>query len=245
MLSAIIVEDELLAAERLAFLLKECGVAMLKKFSNAPQALAWLKNHEVDLACVDIGLPEVSGLELVEQIKRHSKSIPHIIFVTAYEEYALDAFDLAAMDYLLKPVKLARLREAISRVEQTRKDKPEDEFVCFNVTNRNMAIQVPWQQAAYLQADQKDVFLYTNAGERYTLQKTLIFWEQRLGDKCVRVHRNALIMRHAFDRLVRLDDAGDLDENVKWGVKLIDLDVILPVSRRQLTTLRKELNLIP
>lgn len=244
MLSAIILEDELLAAERLSFLLKESNVLVLKKFNQGAKALEWLKDHEVDIACVDIGLPEMNGIEFVDFMKRHSKNIPYVIFTTAYDEYAVEAFELNAIDYLMKPIKLQRLREAIDRVLQAKGVTQDgDEFTNFNVTNRNMAIQISWQQAAYLQADQKDVFLYTNNGDRYVLQKTLIYWEELLGNKCVRIHRNTLIMRHEFKSLVRLDSGAEGDENIRWGVKLIDLDVVLPVSRRQLSTIRRELSL--
>ena len=100
MLSAIIVEDEVLAAERLRVLLEECNVVLLKTFHHAQPALDWLSVHETDIVFADIGLPEINGLELVERTKRIAKKQPEIIFTTAYEEHALRAFELAAADYL-------------------------------------------------------------------------------------------------------------------------------------------------
>ena len=89
MLSVIIVEDEVLAAERLRILLEECNVVILNVFHHAQPALDWLSMHEVDIVFADIGLPEITGLELVERIKRVAKRQPEIIFTTAYEEHAL------------------------------------------------------------------------------------------------------------------------------------------------------------
>ena len=106
MLSAIIVEDEVLAAERLRVLLEECNVVLLNVFHHAQPALDWLSIHEADIVFADIGLPEINGLEFVERIKRGAKRQPEIIFTTAYEEHALRAFELAAADYLLKPIRM-------------------------------------------------------------------------------------------------------------------------------------------
>ncbi|UOO82015.1 LytTR family DNA-binding domain-containing protein [Uruburuella testudinis] len=238
MLSAIIVEDEVLAAERLRVLLEECNVVLLKTFHHAQPALDWLSMHETDIVFADIGLPEITGLELVERIKRVAKKQPEVIFTTAYEEHALRAFELAAADYLLKPIKISRLQTALARVrEKTREDL--DDFTHFKVFNRDRMVEVPWQQARYLLAEHKTVFLFTGDGQSYELPKTLVHWEEILGDKIIRVHRNSLVFRHTLDCLIRLD-SGDEDEgNATWGARVLDVDDPLPVSRRQLSTIRK------
>ena len=192
--SAIIVEDEVLAAERLRVLLEECNVVLLKVFHHAKSALEWLSVHEVDMVFTDINMPEINGLEFVERIKRIAKKQPHVIFTTAYEEHALRAFELAAEDYLIKPIKIARL--------------------------------------------QKTVFLITGDGAKYELPKTLVHWEELLGEKVIRVHRNALVMRHTLDSLIRLDGDDD-DSNASWGAKVLDVEEVLPVSRRQLSAIRR------
>ena len=171
--SAIIVEDEVLAAERLRVLLEECNVVLLKVFHHAKAALEWLSVHEVDIVFTDINMPEINGLEFVERIKRIAKKQPHVIFTTAYEEHALRAFELAAEDYLLKPIKIARLQAALARV-QDNIEESADEFKNFQVFTRERMLEIPWQQARYLQADQKTVFLITGDGAKYELPKTLV-----------------------------------------------------------------------
>ena len=236
--SAIIVEDEILAAERLRVLLDECGVVLLKTFAHAQPALEWLSVHETDIVFTDINMPEINGLDFVKRIKRIAKKQPHVIFTTAYEEHALRAFELAAEDYLLKPIKIARLQAALARV-QSNIEESEDEFKNFQVFNRERMVEIPWQQARYLQADQKTVFLITGDGSRYELpNKTLVHWEELLGDKVIRVHRNALVMRHTLDSLIRLDDDED-EGSASWGAKVLDVEEILPVSRRQLSAIRR------
>ena len=228
--SAIIVEDEVLAAERLRVLLEECNVVLLKVFHHAKAALEWLSVHEVDIVFTDINMPEINGLEFVERIKRIAKKQPHVIFTTAYEEHALRAFELAAEDYLLKPITLARVQDNI--------EESADEFKNFQVFTRERMLEIPWQQARYLQADQKTVFLITGDGAKYELPKTLVYWEELLGEKVIRVHRNALVMRHTLDSLIRLDGDDD-DSNASWGAKVLDVEEVLPVSRRQLSAIRR------
>lgn len=237
MISAIIVEDEVLAAERLRVLLADCRVVLLHTFHHAEEALSWLGSHETDLVFVDIGLPEVSGLELVARIRRSAKKQPHIIFTTAYEEHALQAFELAATDYLLKPIKLARLQAALARVNE-HADQNEGEFTHFKVSSRERMLEIPWQQARYLLAEQKSVFLFTGDGKIHELAKTLIYWEERLADKVIRIHRNALVFRHALDCLIR---EGNDDDTGSWFAKILDIDEKLPVSRRQVSAIRKVL----
>ena len=235
--SAIIVEDEVLTAERLRVLLEDCQVVLLKTFHHAQPALDWLSVHEVDIVFADIGLPEITGLEFVERIKRVAKKQPHVIFTTAFEEHALRAFELAAADYLLKPIKMARLQTALARVSE-KDEQAAEEFKSFKVFNRDRMVEIPWQQARYLLAEHKTVFLFTGDGQSYELPKTLVHWEEVLGDKIIRVHRNALVFRHTLDCLVRLDTDDD-EGNASWAAKVLDVDELLPVSRRQLSAIRR------
>ena len=236
MLSVIIVEDEVLAAERLRILLEECNVVILNVFHHAQPALDWLSMHEVDIVFADIGLPEITGLELVERIKRVAKRQPEIIFTTAYEEHALRAFELAAADYLLKPIRSTRLQAALDRVSEKYREKADD-FTHFQVFSRDRMIEIPWQQARYLMAEHKTVFLVTGDRQSYVLPKTLVYWEEMLGDIFMRLTRNAHAIRHTLDYLIRLDDDDDSDS--AWGAQILDIPKPLPVSRRQLSAIRK------
>jgi len=200
--SAIIVEDEVLAAERLRVLLEECNVVLLNVFHHAMPALEWLSVHEVDIVFADIGMPEIDGLEFVERIKRTAKRQPEIVFTTAYEEHALRAFELAAADYLLKPIKMTRLQTALDRIIEKNREKA-DSFTHFKVYNRERMVEIPWQQARYLMAEHKTVYLFTGDGQ------------------------------------IRLDDDENDEYASTWGAKILDIPTPLPVSRRQLSTLRK------
>jgi two-component system LytT family response regulator len=115
MLRAYVVDDEPLAVQRLTRLLTETGRVTLAGSSTDPQdALAALRDADVDVVFLDIKMPEMSGLELVEKLDRH---IP-VIFTTAYDRYALEAFAVNSIDYLLKPVEAARLLKALDKLER-------------------------------------------------------------------------------------------------------------------------------
>ena len=245
MLSAIIVEDEIPAAERLKVLLKDSSVLPLEHFTRAKLALEWFKTHQADIVFVDIGLPEMTGIEFVSQLQHFACSMPRVIFTTAYEEYALKAFELAATDYLLKPIKINRLLEALQRIPNYQQETGGQEFVEFCVTKNHRMQKIAWQRAAYLLADQKMVWLYTFDGQVYALPETLIHWEEVLGSRVIRIYRNILVFRHAIQSVVRMKQKNPENKNPdepveQYGVQLIDLDIVLPVSRRQLRVLKKE-----
>ena len=120
MLRALIVDDEPLARQRLRKLLapleKQERLVIVGEAGDALEALEELEEHEVDLLFLDIQMPELSGFDLLERLPAESR--PVVIFVTAYDEYALDAFEANAVDYLLKPITRDRLKEAVTRAEK-------------------------------------------------------------------------------------------------------------------------------
>ena len=100
---------------------------------------------------------------------------------------------------------MTRLQTALDRIIEKNREKA-DSFTHFKVYNRERMVEIPWQQARYLMAEHKTVYLFTGDGHSYELPKTLVYWEELLGDKVIRIHRNALVFRHTLDSLIRLDD---------------------------------------
>ena len=129
--------------------------------------------------------------------------------------------------------------ELINRQLAEKNREKADSFTHFKVYNRERMVEIPWQQVRYLMAEHKTVYLFTGDGHSYELPKTLVYWEELLGDKVIRIHRNALVFRHTLDSLIRLDDDENDEYASTWGAKILDIPTPLPVSRRQLSTLRK------
>src|SRR5215510_5858068 len=117
MIRAYIVDDEELAVQRLSRILSETGRVTVAGSATDPQdALAALRDLEVDVVFLDIQMPEMTGLELVERLDRQ---VP-VIFTTAYDRYALEAFAVNSIDYLLKPIEAERLAKALDKLERLR-----------------------------------------------------------------------------------------------------------------------------
>lgn len=242
-LRVLIVDDEPLARLRLRSLLAEIAdppSVVVGEAEAAADALRALQAEPADLVLLDIALPGESGLQLAARFA-DLPGAPAVVFVTAHAEHALEAFELAAADYLTKPVRRDRLQAALRRVAQRRgvgQAAPETPSAVLLVHDRGRVLRVPLAEVLYLKAELKYVTLRT-VGHSYVLDDALSDLESRLGDGFLRIHRNAVVARRAVRALERrpLPD-GDADA---WAVRVAPIDEWLAVSRRQLSAVRQAL----
>jgi len=249
-LRVLIVDDEDLARLRMRSLLADCAAPAAEvagEAGSAAEALHWLASNSADLVLLDINMPGLDGLQLSERL-RALPDAPRVVFVTAHASHALKAFELDAVDYLTKPVRRARLQEALVRAAQ-RLDRPvalppaapvaaPAEQPVLVVSDRGRVQRVPVADILYLKAELKYVTLRTPA-HAYVLDDSLSDLEQRLGDVMLRIHRNALVARTAVTRLERrAPTEGDGDAE-GWAVLVGATQEWLAVSRRQLTQVRE------
>jgi two-component system, LytTR family, response regulator LytT len=123
-ISTIIVDDEQLACDELSFLLKDFPeVDLIATGSNGLQAMELIRKMEPDLVFLDVNMPGLDGMGIVRQLREKGVELPHVIFVTAYDQYAVEAFRLEALDYLLKPVDKVRLAESVERVARVMQER--------------------------------------------------------------------------------------------------------------------------
>ena len=250
-LRVLVVDDEELARVRLRQLVGECtepAAAVVGEAANAAQALAWLATRSCDVVLLDVQMPGRDGTQLAAELKRLPEP-PAVVFVTAHAEHALRAFDLEAVDYLTKPVRRERLHAALLRVAQRldlRRGSPPAvaaaEAPVIIVTDRGRLVRVPVAEVLYFKAELKYVTLRT-AAHTYVLDEALADLEQRLGERFLRVHRNALVERGAVRALERRSIAGEGDEDggETWAVCMAPVDEWLAVSRRQVAAVREAL----
>jgi two-component system response regulator AlgR len=195
-------------------------------------------------------MPGMTGIELAAHLASDMTGGPAVIFVSAYDEYALKAFEVHALDYLLKPVRAARLAQAIRRVGEMRANAGSQQPAIaaatsalrvprkhFSVQERGRLLLVPVSDVIYLKAELKYVTLRTEERE-YLIEASLLSIEEEMGATFVRVHRNALVARDAIIGVERGSHAVDMEpESDKvqesWQVILRDVDDRLPISRRQ------------
>ncbi len=237
-LRILIADDELVARKRLARLLSAMpDVEVAGEAADGEAVLAAVRAGGVDVVLLDIHMPGADGLALA-QVLRTMPEAPPVVFVTAYAEHAVTAFQLEAVDYLTKPVRLERLEAALGRVEKARQGRnggPEPEQEVLVIQDRGRTERVPLPEVLYLKAELKYVTVRT-ATRSYILDGSLSELEERHGSQFLRVHRNALVARRAVRALEKHYDP---EEGEGWAVRLNGIDELLAVSRRQLGAVRE------
>jgi len=252
MIRIFVVDDEAPARERIKMLLSDiaadCPHELVGEADNPQAALDGIAAAQPDLILLDVQMPGMSGIELAAHMAKLPQP-PSVVFVTAYDQYAMSAFDVHAVDYLLKPVRAARLAEALQKVERQRVHKsdeialePPGKRQHFSVMERGRLLLVPVQDVIYLKAELKYVTLHTKERE-YLIEDALVSIEESLPAVFVRVHRNALVARKAIIGVERGSQTMEPDGSNErggdaWEVILRDGKERLPISRRQWSTIK-------
>ncbi|HEY9546110.1 MAG TPA: LytTR family DNA-binding domain-containing protein [Solimonas sp.] len=238
----VIVDDEPLARERMKRLLQEFpGYEVVGEADNGETALDVIDDEEPDLVLLDIRMGGMDGLQVGRQLAEMDVP-PAIIFTTAYSEHALSAFDANAQAYLLKPIRLEKLRDALQRVRKpTRAHKPQSanvdaqplkrEFIL--ASTRDGLVRVPTKEVVYFLADQKYTTVAHMHGE-VLIEESLKTLEDDLQPQFLRIHRKALVNTNFIASLER-DRHG---EQHHW-LKMKHATQTLPVSRRRLAEVRR------
>ncbi|MCM2251829.1 MAG: LytTR family DNA-binding domain-containing protein [Ramlibacter sp.] len=235
----LLVDDEALARLRLRALLRACAApaaAVTAEAADAAQAMELLRRQPFDAVLLDIRMPGADGLALAQTVRSLPRP-PAVVFVTAHAEHAVDAFDLEAVDYLTKPVRLERLQAALQKVERLAGAgaQPPSAPEALLIQDRGRTERVPLAEVLYLKAELKYITVRT-AARSFILDGSLSELEERHAARFLRVHRNALVARHAIRALEKHDDP---EEGEGWAVRLSGIDELLAVSRRQLGAVRE------
>jgi two-component system response regulator AlgR len=234
----LIADDEAPARARLRDLLDECRetfpLAIVDEARNGREALEVLNREKVDIVLLDIRMPEIDGMEAARHIAGMA-SPPAIIFTTAFDAYAIKAFEVNAIDYLLKPIRLERLLTALGKTRAAPPVSREALEAAANQPRRHLSVHergkihlVPMADVLFLRAELKYVTVRT-AEREYLVEESLTHLEEEFTDSFVRIHRNCLVARAAiagFERNAEESESG-------WAVVIKGTGEKLPVSRRQ------------
>lgn len=244
-LRVLIVDDEAPARRRLRDVLADCAaelpVDVVGEAGSGMEALEQAQRQAVDAVLLDIRMPGMDGLECAAHLNRLAAP-PAIIFSTAYDAYACQAFDLNAVDYLLKPVRAERLVRALSRahrlspaaLEHLREAHPKAR-THLSLSEKGRIVLIPVADVLYLKAELKYVTVRT-AEREFLLEESLTRLEEEFGEIFERIHRNCLVARARIREIAKLP--GEEDGHV---LRLDGLAERLPVSRRQYAVLREKI----
>jgi two-component system response regulator AlgR len=238
-LRVVIVDDEAPARSRMRDLLADCAqqlpLTVEGEAESGQAALALLAQRKADVVLLDIRMPEMDGIEVAQHLQKLDDP-PAVIFTTAYDAYAIRAFEVHAVDYLLKPIRASRLREALLRVISAPPPKPETlrelqpgPRAFLSAQERGRIHLIPIGDIVYLKAELKYVTART-AMREYLIEESLTRLEQEYAERFVRVHRNCLVAKDAIRGFER--PAGEGAEG-HWVVVLNACDEKIAVSRRQ------------
>lgn len=237
-LTVFVVDDEPLARNRIKELLADCAeqlpLEIIGEAGNGREALDKLAGVQADVVLIDIRMPQMDGIELAQHLNKLPKP-PIVIFTTAYDAYAIKAFELHAIDYLLKPIRLGRLFDALSRSRtavplrtQVLQDLIPEPRKHLSIHERGKILLIPVDDVLYLRAELKYITVRT-AEREYLIEESLTALEKEFAARFVRIHRNCLIAKDAVECFERGGDEGESG----WMVKLKGLVELLAISRRQ------------
>jgi len=243
-LAVFIADDEAPARGRLRELLEdiaqEVPTRVVGEARNGLEAVELAPESGAQVVLLDIQMPGMGGIEVARHLALLPQA-PAVVFVTAHDRHAVEAFELNALDYLLKPVRAERLAAALRKAMVAgptaaaplarAADQPREYL---SAAERNRILLVPLRDVLYFKAELKYITLRTRERE-HLIEESLVALEREFADRFVRIHRNCLVAKGAIRGFER---AADEDDEPRWLVVLDGIEEKLPISRRQWPTLR-------
>jgi two-component system response regulator LytT len=204
-IATLVVDDEQLARDELTYLLKDFpGIEVLSSVSNGLEAVRLIQELEPDLVFLDVQMPGLDGLGVIRKLRETTSDLPHFILTTAFEQYAIEAFRLEALDYLLKPVEKGRLSESVARAKRAIEDKQQNKPVhpakaamprtklLVRANNRNFIVDA--QDVIYATIDDGLITIVTSQLEGHSNYRTIEELQSNLDSSTFwRVHRSYLV----------------------------------------------------
>ena len=236
MINCIIVEDELPAREELKYFLnQEKEIKLIAEFNNPLDTLNFLENNTADVIFLDINMPDMNGISLGKIITKMYPDMK-IVFITAYKDYAVDAFEIKAFDYLLKPYSESRIKNLLKSLINIKNEKTiliknnNLKKITVNIDERLYVISL--NDIDYIEASEKETLIFSNQ-KKYVSRIKISKWEEMLkGNNFYRCHRSFI---------VNLDKITEIEQwfNSSWILKIKNYTTAIPVSRNNMKELKE------
>ncbi|MFZ4213501.1 LytR/AlgR family response regulator transcription factor [Pantoea endophytica] len=241
-MKAIIVEDEFLAQQELSWMIQQHSqISVEACFDDGLEVLKYLQNHRVDVIFLDINIPSLDGMLLAQNINQFAHK-PLIVFITAWKEHAVEAFELEAFDYILKPYHESRIMTMLQKLEASAQQQLQPQNAAtnspqaVNLVKDERIIVTDINEIYYVEAHEKLTFVYTRR-EAYVMSMVISEFCSRLPEQqFFRCHRSYC---------VNLSKIREIEPwfNNTYLVKLRDLDAQVPVSRSKVKAFRQLMRL--
>ena len=245
-MKVLVVDDEAPARERLHQLLDDLeGFEYAGEAANGEQAIEFAAEHRPDIVLLDIRMPGIDGIETAHHMNTLDEP-PAVVFTTAYDEYAVDAFEARAVGYVLKPVRRRRLEAALEHASRLASATLSEVAAQTGLTDRRQHVcaqsqgklkLIPIEDVSYFQADQKYVAAF-HAGGKSLIDDSLKSLEEEFGELFVRIHRGTLVALAQIESIVRNAD-GSTEAVLRTTSQ--DGDKALIISRRHVAEVRRRL----
>lgn len=244
-MKAIIVEDEFPAREELKYFIKNFSdIEVLSEFDNGVDVLKFIQNNFVDVIFLDINIPLLDGMLLAKTIKKFKKS-PKIVFITAYKEHAVDAFELEAFDYILKPYSEERIVSMLNKLVKNEDEKlikesdKEQKSQQENLSNVSLwqnekLIVVNIEDIYYCEAKERETLVFAKNG-KYVVKSCITDFEKHLNKKIFfKTHRSYIVNISKIKEIIPW-----FNSTYKLKLKDINTNIEIPVSRSKIKDFRK------
>lgn len=241
-MKGIIVEDEFLAREELKYFIRTySNIKIEGEFEDGIEVLKYIQQNEVDVIFLDINIPSLNGVILAQNISKFSKK-PDIVFITAYKEYAVEAFEIEAFDYLLKPYHEERIISMLKKLELKHSKENYLEKTKNNIENKinlhenEKIIVVSLDNIYYCEAKDRVTHVFTKDGE-YTANMSITeFYEGLPKDKFFKSHRSYIV------NIIKIKEIIPWFNNT-YNLKLEDIGGEIPVSRSNIKVFKEIMNI--
>jgi two-component system LytT family response regulator len=240
-LKAIIVEDEFLAREELKYFIKNySSIEIAGEFEDGIEVFKFIQQNEVQVIFLDINIPSLDGVLLAQNISKFSKK-PYIVFITAYKEHAVEAFEIEAFDYILKPYSETRIISMLKKLEMSYKEQKDIAHKTsisnkINLWKNEKIIVVDIDNIYYCVAKERATYVLTK-NEEYSVNLSISeFYNTLPKDKFFRCHRSYIVNITKISEIIPWF-------NNTYNLKLQDIDYEVPVSRSNLKEFKQIMNI--
>ncbi|MBA5851357.1 response regulator transcription factor [Clostridium sp. cel8] len=236
-MKAIIVEDEFLSREELKYFIKNySSIEVVNEFDDGIDVLKFIQQNEVDVIFLDINIPSLDGVLLAQNISKFSKK-PYIVFITAYKEHAVEAFEIEAFDYILKPYSESRIISMLNKLESSynssKENNLEDPVINkINLWKNEKIIVVDLDDIYYCTAKERVTFVYTKKEEYIVNSSISEFYTTLPKNKFFKSHRSYIVNINKIKEIIPWF-------NNTYNLKLKDINQEIPVSRSNIKKFRE------